>query len=168
MENGISYETPNDHSKAKAWAANRNMRDFVEAPPINLERELKKAIDKIHNEIVQIPPDKPGIIAIPTNENLLFLFFSQQQIILEIAEEIRRYPNLLCVLLFHGVMEGHQESTVAILREHAWVTTMSDLSTERTAFINNDSFSLRLSKSAIERVRCAFVPVVSAPADDRQ
>ena len=134
------------------------MRDFVEAPPINLERELKKAIDKIHDEIVQIPPDKPGIIAIPTNENLLFLFFSPQQIILEIAEEIRRYENLLCVLLFHGVIEGHQESTIATLGEHAFVTTMNDLSTERTALVMNESFDRPLSQSTVERVRSAFIP----------
>ena len=154
----MAVSPPSDHSKAKAWAASRQMRDFVEAPPINLERELKKAIDKIHDEIRQIPPDKPGIIAIPTSENLLFLFFHPQQIILEIAEEVRRYPNLLCVLLFHGVMEGPQESTIATLGEHAFVTTMNDLSTERTAFVMNDSFALLLSKSTIERVRSAFVP----------
>ena len=154
----MAVSPPSDHSKAKAWAANRQMRDFVEAPPINLERELKKAIDKIHDEIRQIPPDKPGIIAIPTSENLLFLFFHPQQIILEIAEEVRRYPNLLCVLLFHGVIEGPQESTIATLGEHSFVTTMNDLSTERTAFVMNDSFALLLSKSTIERVRSAFVP----------
>jgi len=154
----MAVSPPSDHSKAIACTASRQMRDFVEAPPINLERELKKAIDKIHDEICQIPPDKPGIIAIPTNENLLFLFFHPRRIILEIAEEVRRYPNLLCVLLFHGVMEGYQESTVATLGEHAFVTTMSDLSTERTAFVMNDSFDLPLSRNTIERVRSAFVP----------
>ena len=154
----MAVSPPSDHSKAKAWAASRNMRDFVEAPPINLERELKKAIDKIHDEMRQIPAGRPGIIAIPTSESLLFFFFHPEQIILEIAEEVRRYRNLLCVLLFHGVMEGHQESTIATLGEHAFVTTMNDLSTERTAFVMNDSFGLSLSKSTIDRVRKAFVP----------
>jgi len=55
-------------------------------------------------------------------------------------------------------MEGHQESTIATLGEHAFVTTMNDLSTERTAFVMNDSFGLSLSKSTIDRVRNAFVP----------
>ena len=155
----MAVSPPGDHSKAKAWAARRQMRDFVEAQPINLERELKKAIDKIHDEIRQIPPDRPGIIAIPTGENLLFFFFHPQQIILEIAEEVRRYPNLLCVLLFHGVMEGHQKSTIATLGDHAFVTTMNNLSTERTAFVTNESFGLSLSASTIERVRNAFIAI---------
>ncbi|HEX3144138.1 MAG TPA: hypothetical protein VHQ64_09210, partial [Pyrinomonadaceae bacterium] len=115
----MAVSPPSDHSKAEAWAADRGMTDFVEAPPINVERELKKAIDKIHDEIAQIPPDKPGIIAIPTSENLLFFFFSPQQIVFNIADEIRRYPNLLCVILFHSVMEGPQEPTLATSGEHA-------------------------------------------------
>lgn len=147
-----------DHTKAEAWAAERNMRELVEVPPIRLDRELKKAIDKVDKELDQIPPDKPGIIAIPTSENMLFLAFHPQQIIMEIADEVRRHPNLLCAVLFHGVMEGHQESTIATLDHHAFVTTMDDLSTQRTAFIMNDSFGLSLSKSIVERVRNAFVP----------
>lgn len=156
----MAVSPPSDHSKAEAWALDRGMKDFVEAPPINVERELKKAIDKIHDEIAQIPPDKPGIIAIPTNESLLFFFFSPQQIVFEIAEELHHYPNLLCALLFHSVMEGLQEPTLATSGEHAWVTAMNDLSTERTAFITNETFSLPLSKSTIERVRQAFIPQV--------
>src|SRR5258706_1783192 len=155
----IAVSPAHDHTKAEAWAAERNMRDLVEVTPIRLYKELKKAIDKVNMEFDQIPPDKPGIIAIPTSENLLFLAFHPQQIIMEIADEVRRHPNLLCAVLFHGVMEGHQESTIATLDDHAFVTTMDDITTERTAFIMNDSFGLPLSPNTIERVRRAFVPL---------
>src|SRR5262249_44540730 len=106
-----------------------------------------------------LPVDKPGIIAIPTSENMLFFAFHPQQIIIEIAEEARQHPNLLCAVLSHNVMEGQQESQVASLGDHALVTTMNNLSTERTAFIMNENFGLSISESTIERVRNAFLDI---------
>ena len=146
----------NDHSKAKAWAAARDMRGPVEAPPINLEKELNKAKDKIYRELDQLPPDKPAIVVIPT-ESFLFLRFDFQDIISGIAEEANYHPNLLCVALLHAVMEAPQESTTVTFGHHALVTSMDDLSTERTIFVMNGNFSLLISPSTLEKVRNAFV-----------
>lgn len=146
----------NDHSKAKAWAAARDMRGPVEAPPINLEKELNKAKDKIYCELDQLPPDKPAIVVIPT-ESFLFFAFDFQDIITGIAEEANYHPNLLCVALLHAVMEGPQESTTVTFGDHALVTSMVDLSTERTIFVMNGNFSLPISANTLEKVRNAFV-----------
>ena len=43
------------------------------------------------------------------------LYVHPYQIIVEIAEEARHHPNLLCVVLFHTVMDGPQESGVSKL-----------------------------------------------------
>ncbi len=155
----MAVSAAHDHSKAKAWAAERGMRELVEAPPIDLSRELRKATDKINNELDQLPADKPGIIAIPTSENMLFFAFHPYQIIIEIAEEARYHPNLVCAALFHTVMDGHQEPRVSTLGDHALVTRMNELSTERTAFVMNENFGLRLSASTIEKVRNAFLTI---------
>lgn len=147
----------NDHSKAKAWAAARDMRGPVEAPPINLEKELNKAKDKIYRELDQLPLDKPAIVVIPT-ESFLFFAFDFQVIITGIAEEANYHPNLLCVALLHAVMDGPQESSIVTLGNHAAVvTSMDDLSTQRTIFVMNENFSLPIAASTIEKVRKAFL-----------
>lgn len=157
VEMAVSPAT--DHSRAEAWASERGMRDLVEAPPIRLDKELKKASDKINRELDQLPADKPGIVTIPTSENMLFFVFDPYQIIIEIAEEARHHPNLLCAALSHTVMDGRQEPCVATLGDHAFVTRMNDLSTNRIAFVMNENFGLSLSASTIEKVRSAFLNI---------
>src|ERR1044072_1007175 len=155
----MAVSPANDHSQAEACAAERVVRELVEAPPIRLDNKLKRASDKIKNELEQLPVDKPGIVTIPTTENMLFFAFHPQQIIVEIAEEARHHPNLLCAVLSHTVMEWHQESQVSSLGDHALITTMSNLSTERTAFIMNENFGLSIPENTIERVRNAFLSI---------
>jgi len=155
----MAVSPANDHSRAEAWASERDMRDLVEAPPIRLDQELRKATDKINKELDQLPADKPGIVTIPTSENMLFLVFDPRQIIIEIAEEARHHPNLLCSALSHTVMDGRHEPRVATLGDHAFVTRMNDLSTDRTAFVMNENFGLSLSASTIEKVRSAFLNI---------
>jgi len=152
----MAVSPANDHSKARAWAAERGITDLVQAPLINLDQELRKAKDKIYKKIEQVPPDKPGIIAIPT-ESLLFLAFYPHDIIIEIAEAARHHPNLLCVALFHSIMEGPQESSVSTLGDHVFVTNMNDLATERIAFVMNEDFNLPVAASTVGKVRSAFL-----------
>lgn len=152
----MAVSPANDHSQAKAWAAERGITDLVQAPLINLDQELRKAKDKINKKLEQLPPDKPGIIAIPT-ESLLFLAFYPHDIIIEIAEAARHHHNLLCVALFHSIMEGPQESGVSILGDHAFVTSTNDLSTERIAFVMNEDFNLPIDASTVGKVRSAFL-----------
>jgi hypothetical protein len=152
----IAVSPANDHSRAKAWAAERGIKGLVQAPLINLENELRRAKDKVYNELDQLPPDKPGIIAIPT-ENLLFIAFDPYEIIIEVAEEAKRHSNLLCVALFHAIIDGFQEPHIATLGDHAFITSMNDFTTERTAFIMNENFGLSIPASTLHKVRHAFI-----------
>ena len=49
----------NDHSKAKEWAAQRNISDFVEMAPIPLD-DLSRVIRNLNRELKQLPSDQPG------------------------------------------------------------------------------------------------------------
>ena len=155
----MAVSPANDHSRTKKWAADRAITNgLVQAPPINLENELKRAKDKVYDELEQLPSDKPGIIAIPT-QTMLFLAFDPYDIITEIAEEAKHHSNLLCVALFHAIMEGPQEPSIATVGDHAFITSMNELSTERTAFIMNENFGLSIPSTTLEKVRRAFLKV---------
>lgn len=65
---------------------------------------------------------------------VLFFAFDFQDIITGIAEEADYHPNLLCVALLQAVMEGPQQSSTVTFGDHALITSMDDLSTERTIF----------------------------------
>lgn len=154
----MAVSPANDHSKAKAWAAARGVSDLVEGPPIILDNELRRARDKVSKELQQLPPDKPGIIAIPI-ESMLFMAFHPYDILIEIAEEAKHHSNLLCIALFHSIIEGPQKSSISTLGDHAFVTKMNEISTERTAFVMNENFSLPIPTSTIEKVRNAFLKI---------
>jgi hypothetical protein len=155
----MAVSPANDHSRAKKWAADRGITNgLVQSPPINLENELKRAKDKVYDELEQLPPDKPGIIAIPT-QTMLFLAFDPYDIITEVAEEAKHHSNLLCVALFHAIIDGPQEPSIATLGDHAFITTMNELSTERTAFIMNENFGLSIPATTLEKVRRAFLNI---------
>ena len=155
----MAVSPANDHSRAKKWAADRGItHGLVQAPLINLENELKRAKDKVYDELEQLPSDKPGIIAIPT-QTMLFLAFDPYDIITEVAEEAKHHSNLLCVALFHAIMEGPQEPSIATVGDHAFITSMNELSTERTAFIMNENFGLSIPSTTLEKVRRAFLKV---------
>lgn len=148
-----------DHSKAKAWALERDMRDFVEAPPIPLDGIINKARTKVLRKLGQLPGERPGIIVVPANESLLLFVFDPRQIIMEIAEELRPHRNLFCAVITHHFNAGEQEPFVAQMGEHVVIsTTNPDFSTERSLLIMNDSFGLPLSDVVAKKVRRAFVP----------
>ena len=91
----MAVSPTHDHSQAESWAKERGMRDLVEAPPIDFSRELPRARNKIRKKMRQLPSDKPGILVIPI-ENLLFFIFRGEDIIAVLSEELRRHQHLLC------------------------------------------------------------------------
>jgi len=133
------------------------MRDMVEAPIMPLHQELNKARDKISKELEQLPAHKPGIIVIPTTENHLFFAFHSQQIIVEIAEELRQYSNLLCAALHHSCSDGEQEQSVATFGAHAFATTITNLTTDRTALVMNESFGLSIASTRLRKCEMPFL-----------
>lgn len=154
----MAVSPAHDHSKAKAWASVRGMRDMVEAPPIPLDGEIRKARDKIAKELEQLPEDRPGIIVIPASESLLPFVFDPKQIIVELAEELRHHPSLLSAVISHTFSAGKQDSYVAAVGQHAVVgTQISDIATERSVLAMNDAFGLAISTATVEKIRKAFI-----------
>lgn len=147
-----------DHSKAKAWAAARKMRDLVEGPLIPLN-EIAKARGKIVAELEQLPSDKPGVIVIPADESLLPWMYDPREIILEIADELTHHPTLLCAVISHSFNAGKLESFVATLGQHAFVRTEKPgFATEHSAIVMNEAFALPIAAGTLAKVRQAFLP----------
>jgi hypothetical protein len=147
-----------DHSKAKAWAAARKMRDIVEGPPIALN-EIAKLRGKIITELEQLPPDKPGVIVIPADESLLPWTYDPREIILQVADELTHHPTLLCAVVSHRFSAGKLEPFVAALGQHALVRIEKpDFATEDSIIVMNEAFALPTAAGTREKVRQAFLP----------
>jgi hypothetical protein len=149
-----------DHSKAKAWAAARKMRDndLVEGPLIPLN-EIPKARAKIVAELEQLPPDKPGVIVIPADESLLPWMYDPQEIVLGLAEELAFHPTLLCAMISHSFRAGELDPFVAKLGQHAFVRTEKPgFVTEHSIIVMNEAFGLPIAAGTLAKVRHAYFP----------
>ena len=154
----IAVAPSHDHETAEKWAATRDMQDLVEGPLIETD-EIHRAKVKLREKAEQIPEDKPGLIIVPTNENLLFWRFDIRYVIAELAKELRKYPKLLGMVLSIEFTGGGQEgSAAAALEQHVIVSkTGKDLTTEQSVLLRNDACSLPLCDATLERIRNAFV-----------
>ena len=147
-----------DHSKAKAWAAARKMRDIVEGPSIALN-EIEKARGKIIAELEQLPSDKPGVIVMPADESLLPWTCDPREIVLGIAEELAFHPTLLCAVISHSFSAGKLDPFVATLGPHTFVRTEKPgLATEDSVIVMNEAFALPIGAGTLAKVRDAFLP----------
>jgi hypothetical protein len=152
----------NDHSRAKEWAAARNMRDWVESPPIPFN-EINRAKGKIFGELHQLPDDKPGVVVIPAaSGNLLFFVYDVRAIILELDKEVSRHPKLLCAVVSHSFTEsGKAEQFVATLGQHVICSKRDeDMSMEQAVIIHNGACAMSVADSTLAKIRRAFTTVM--------
>lgn len=154
----VAVSPRHDHEPAKQWSAARNMKDLVEGPLIDTD-EVHRAKVKLREKAEQIPKDKPGIIVVPTNENLLFWVYDVRYVIAELAAELRKYPNLLGMALSLEFLGSGQEGSVATtLDQHLIVSkTREDFSTEHSMLLRNEACGLPVCDSTLEKVRQAFI-----------
>ncbi len=141
-----------DHTKAKEWALQRKMTDFVEGPSFR-PNDLDRVVNSIVRELDQLPKDKPGIINLWNNGNLLFFLYDISTIINKVADKIAWYPNLFCVALHYEYGVSNSEIKFVEKDEHFFVSdTGRDLITKTTLVIRNMSFNLVLTESAKEKI----------------
>jgi hypothetical protein len=147
-----------DHSRAKAWAAARGMRDWVESPPIP-NNEINRAKGKIFGELRQLPEDRPGIVLVPAASGNLLLFVNHVgAIILELEKEVSRHPKLLCAVVSHSFTDsGTAEEFTATLGQHVICSRRGeDLSTEQTVIVHNGACAMPVAASTAAKIRLAF------------
>lgn len=141
-----------DHSKAKEWAARRGITDFVEGPAFH-PNELDRVINSIERESIQLPGDRPGIITLWNNGNLLFFLYDIPTIIERVAGKIADSPNLFCVALNYEFGVSNSETKFAEVGEHFFVSrTGRDLVTKNVLVIRNQSFDLALTENVKEKL----------------
>lgn len=154
----VGVAPPAEGERVQAWAAQRGIKDTLEGPLIPLN-EVWRARGKLRKELKQLPDNKPGIVVLPTHENLLFFTYDIQQIISEIEEEARRNPKLLCAVLHHSFIEGgNNEVTLAKAGLHTLIRKKKvDYSTEQTLIIINQDCAFPVSDKVFEKMIAAFV-----------
>ncbi len=159
IEAGISPF--HDHSKAKEWASKRNLEDFVEGPIIQ-PNELKRIVNSLVRESDQLPNDKPSIVILWNNANLLFFVHDIETIIRAVADTIADQPNLFCVILNFDFGLSNSESGFFEIGEHLLVSnTGRDLITQTSLIVHNKNFNLFLSDSTREKLLNSFINLSS-------
>ena len=154
IEVGIS--PAHDHSRAKEFAAARNMKEFVESPLIPLN-EVVRVQGKIFQKMQQLPRDKPGIVVITTDENLLFLVYSLEEIIQGVVEKMIRFPHVFAVVLTHASIGGPEQPLVANFGEHIYTKHTSEaLATHLALIVRNPSCTNSVSASTLDKLHKAF------------
>jgi len=150
-----SYE---DHHHAKEWAANRglNGNDTVVGPWIESD-EMARAKAKLRKELEQLPLDKPGIVIIEARDNLLFFSYDMQEVATYLAEELKKYPQLLCAVFFHSFNSGEGESYLIPIGPHDFLQEMrSDGSTSQSLIVRNPDCSRGLPVSTVKKLECCL------------
>lgn len=154
IEIGIS--PPHDHSRAKEFAAVRNMKDFVESPLIPLN-EIARVRGKIFEKMQQLPRDKPGIVVITTDENLLFFVYPLEEIIQGVVEKTMRFPHVFAVVLTHASISGPEQPLVANIGEHIYTKHTSEaFATHHALIVRNPTCTNLVSGSTLDKFFKAF------------
>jgi hypothetical protein len=154
----MAVSPAHDHSRAKEWGAAREMRDWVERPPIPLN-EINRARGKIFTELHQLPDDRPGIVLIPvTSGNLLLFVYDVRTIIHELEKKLSKHPKLLCAIVSHSFTDsGRAGEFAATLGQHVICSKRGeDMSTEQALIIHNEACSMPVAASTAEKIRMAF------------
>ncbi len=152
----IAISPFHDHSQAKEWAARRELTDFVEGPLIEVN-EISRVRSSIFRELDQLPRDKPGIIEIWNNENLMFFTCDINAVIAQVADKTANYPHLFGVALNINYGSIKENQYVMELNEHSLVSNpRKDLTTELSLFIRNASSNLTLTDSTKAKFRSAY------------
>jgi hypothetical protein len=158
----MAVSPAHDHSRAKAWAAARKMRDWVESPPIP-NNEINRAKGKIFGELRQLPDGKPGIVLVPAaSGNLLFFVNGIGNIIRELEKEVSRHPKLLCAVVSHSFTDsGKAEEFAATFGQHVICSKRGeDMSTEQAVIIHNGACGVTVAASTAAKIRRAFTTVM--------
>lgn len=147
----------NDHSKAQAWAKERNITDFVENCSFN-PNELNRVISRLNEELKQLPSDKPGIVVLWNNANLLFYLHDVAEIINGIANKIAAHSNVYGVALNHDFGWDKPGNGFTAIEDHLFVSnTGRDLITRNTLLVRNKSFNLPITVAAEEKLLKSFI-----------
>lgn len=147
-----------DHERAHGWAAARGIKEtsFVDGPDI-LADEIMRAKRKLHDKLKQLPEDRPGIVVMPAGENFIFLAYDVRGLAALLAEEVEKYPKLLCAILFHTFDDGRDESWSVDLGAHTFTRRVrSDKAVEQSLLIRNGKCTLAVSRDTLEMINHAF------------
>jgi hypothetical protein len=159
IEVGIS--SYDDHDRAREWAKARGILEsaFVEGPHV-LADEIVRAKLKMRDKVNQLPTDRPGIIAILANDNLLLFAYDVGHIAAEIAHESAKYPKLLQTIIFHTFRDGRTNSSSIEIGPHTFSSKVKeDLSVEQSLIVRNNNCKHQIKLDTALMIERAFAIV---------
>lgn len=147
----------NKEDQLLRWAEGKGMSPGIAGPPLFLN-ELSRAMRKIRGKFPQLPPDKPGIIAVPTPQSFLFHLQQPEEIIRAIEAQLQEYPNVFGVILSQGHLDKFfGESVASNIGLHTVVNkTMADTIKQPVVVVGNPAFAITVSEATLTKLQKAF------------
>jgi hypothetical protein len=126
-----------------------------------LTDEIVRAKRKLREKLEQLPPDSPGIIVMPTSENLILFIHDSadgiRRLAAAMAEVAAGHPKLLCAVMFHTFDDGRDESWSVDIGSHTYTrVARSDGAVERSLIIHNSAYQHTMAPETLEKVSSAF------------
>lgn len=153
----IAASPSHDHSKAEAWAKERNITNFVENCFFH-PNELGRVLNRLEEELEQLPLDKPGIVVLWNNANLLFYLHNIKEITKKIAYKTTPHSHVYGVVLNYDIGWSESENSFVEIEDHLLVSnTGRDLINRNTVFVRNKTFNLAITDATEEKLLKSFI-----------
>jgi hypothetical protein len=145
-----------DEKRLKEWASGRGISPGFAGPLVSSD-EIARTRMKIRDKLAQLPEDRPGIIAIPATSSMMFQHYDPRLIVEVLKDEVRRYPRLWGVILFHNHFGRPHDPAVVMLGAGAIISrSVANVLQEQTIILLNESCGLPVSQSSREKILGAF------------
>jgi hypothetical protein len=155
IELGIALEKDTDF--VHQWASVKGIGPGVTGAVIPM-LELPRTRKRVYRKVQQLPGNQSGIIVIH-QYNPLFQIYSIEEIVSEIEREVRKYPQLLCVIISHRYLSPSEASDSMEKKGPHLAVRMKiiDPLWENTTILFNDRYKETISNSTLEQLHNSFV-----------
>lgn len=138
----------------KEFCEEQNLRlNTIAGLPLNID-ETSKIIRKIDEEVKQIPADHNGLIYFPVTP-IYLMFINPTDIINRIENHIKRFKNILGVVIYSKIVDSQEESVEYIGRHIFRITTMMNLCCQ-SLYIHNAAAEIYISPKTLEKINKTF------------
>lgn len=142
--------------KLENWANKKQYKlNSLTGDTISFDGEIKRIKDKIQTKVKQLSPDNNNMIVIHVHK-LLLIGVSYADLLIEIAQELSKYPKLFGVLIY-GDFSWAKEENHLIFENHLISNMIFEDVYKKTFFlIRNYNHDSTLSIQSQEKIYSAF------------
>lgn len=139
----------------KEFCRENNLRfNTIDGLPVNFD-ETKKIIRKIDDEVSQIPSNHNGLIYFPVSP-IFLMFVNPENIISSVENHIKRFKNILGVVIYSKIIQNDKEESVEYYGRHIFrTTTIINLCTQ-SLYIHNNEADIYISQKTLDKINKTF------------